>query len=83
MEYLKKNVDMAKISVTLALDEASLPVVSEKWAPWTQVKSAFRAVLSVLRWLSYVIIWVIVFGIIWIPIWLVIKWRKNKNKNIK
>ncbi len=86
MQYLGQNVEMTKISVTLALDESSLPVVSEKWRPWSQIKLAFRALLSVLRWLSYVIIWIVIFGIIWLPIWLIIKWRKkiksqNKNTN--
>ncbi len=81
MQYLEKNVDMAKISVTLAQDEASLPVISDKWQPLSQIKLAFRSVLSFLRWISYAIIWIVVFGIIWIPIWLIIKYKNRTKKN--
>lgn len=79
IEYLSKSSAMSKIVVNLAIDEESLPYIapSEKWRPALVFKEAIRSLLAILKNLSYLVIWVVVFSVIWIPALVVAKilWR--------
>lgn len=83
MEYLSKSAAMSKITVNLALDEESLPYVppSEKWKPASVFKQAVRSLLSVLKDLSYLVIWIAVFAVVWIPAIFLFKFLKKKFFN--
>lgn len=83
MEYLKKSSAMSKITVNLALDEESLPYVapSEKWKPIFIFKQAIRSLVVILKNLSYLVIWVAVFAVIWVPAVFLFKFLKKKFWN--
>lgn len=83
MEYLSKSAAMSKISVNLALDEESLPYVppTEKWKPAFVFKQAVRSLLLLLKDLSYFVIWIAVFAIVWVPLIFLFKFLKKKFWN--
>jgi hypothetical protein len=68
-QYLKQNADLAKITVYLATDEIALPYApSETWRPEVIFKEAVRSLVGTLRGLGTNLIWIAVYGAIWIPI---------------
>ncbi|MDO8582245.1 MAG: DUF4349 domain-containing protein, partial [bacterium] len=87
MQYLEKNVAMATITINLATDEASLPVIEQQnqWRPLVVVKNALRGVLATFKALSYLIIWVVIFGAIWLPLIVIVyfgrRWWKARKQN--
>lgn len=80
IDYLSKSAAMSKISVNLALDEESLPYVAptEKWKPAFVFKQAVRNLLLLLKDLSYFVIWIAVFAVIWVPALFLFKFLKKK-----
>jgi len=82
IQYLEQSSAMSTINVKLALSEELLPFPpAQKWRPIYVAKRAWRSVVLILRGISYLIIWVAVLGVIWIPIVGIVLWmRKNKGK---
>lgn len=82
IQYLEQSSAMSTINVKLALSEELLPIPpAQKWRPIYVAKRAWRSVVLILRGISYLIIWVAVLGVIWIPIVGIVLWmRKNKGK---
>jgi len=86
MQYLEQNAKMATITINLALSEELLPIPpAEKWRPKYVLFQAWRSVISALRNISYLVIRILVYGIIWVPL-VVIIWgirrfsRKKKAR---
>jgi len=90
MQYLDQSAKMSSITVNLALSEEMLPIPpAEKWRPTYVLRMAWHSVLASLRKISYLVIWLGVYGIIWIPLGIIIwkireilrKKRVNQNGN--
>lgn len=85
MQYLEQSAKMATITVNLSLSEELLPIPpTEKWRPKYVLIRAWRSVLGAWRNISYLLIWIVVYGLVWVPlviiIWLARKfWRKRKQ----
>lgn len=80
MQYLEKSVEMATITVYLALSEDLLPIPpTEKWQPVYVLKKAWHSVLNSLRGISYILIWLITYAIIWAPL-VIIGWWLIRRK---
>ncbi|NMC36619.1 DUF4349 domain-containing protein [Candidatus Beckwithbacteria bacterium] len=68
-EYLQKNTQMVRITIYLAEDELSLPYVPDNaWRPDVIFKQAVRNLISLLRGLGSIVIWIGVFSVLWIPV---------------
>lgn len=83
-KYLEESAKMSSVTVTVATDEASLPVVEpeDQWRPFVVMKAAAAALLDVLEFLVNAVIWVIVFVPIWGTAWLVVRsWRRRRSQN--
>lgn len=86
MQYLEQSAKMATITVNLSLSEELLPIPpTEKWHPKYVLIRAWRSVLGALRNISYLLIWIIIYGLIWVPLviiaWLIRKfWKKRKTQ---
>ena len=83
-QYMEKTAQNAKITIHISTDEWSLPYApSNKWRPEVVFKTAVRSLVITLRGLTNKLIWVAVYGIIWIPVVLVIWFIKRKTKKNK
>ena len=86
IQYLEQNAKMATITVNLALSEDLLPIPpSEKWRPVYVLKQAWRSVLISLRGISYFLIWILIYSIVWLPLTVIIWqgrkiWQRRKMK---
>src|SRR3989344_2913411 len=68
-ESLAKNAELAKVTIYLSTDEIALPYApSETFRPEVIFKLAVRSLVGNLRDLASIVIWVIVYGVIWIPL---------------
>jgi len=81
--YLEKSAQISRVTIYLATDELALPYVpTEAWRPQVIFKQAVRSLISTLRRLGNLIIWLGVYSVIWLPIlviYLVVKrWRNKK-----
>ena len=73
IQYLEGNAKMATISVNLSLSEELLPIPpSEKWRPDYVLKQAWKSVLGTAKDISYAVIWIGVYALIWIPLLLIV-----------
>lgn len=80
-QYLEKTAQLAKVSLYLSTDEFSLPYTpTNKFRPSVIFKQAVRAMVVFLILLIKIIIWVGVFGVIWIPVLLIVRYFKKKKK---
>jgi len=80
-KYLEKTAENAKLTIYLASDEWALPYSPQEstFRPKVIFKQAVRSLVTALRGLAKLAIWVIVFSIIWLPALLIYKWwRKRK-----
>jgi len=72
-DYLKKNAEMAKITLYLSTDELALPYApTETWRPKVIFKQAVRSLVGTLRNIGSLIIWVGVYSVLLVPIILII-----------
>ncbi|MFA6016468.1 MAG: DUF4349 domain-containing protein [Patescibacteria group bacterium] len=80
-DYLVKNAEMAKITLYLSTDELALPYApTGSWRPGVIFKQAARTVAAVVLGIGTLIIWIAVFGVIWVPLLLIYLYiRKRKN----
>lgn len=84
-ESLKKNAELAKVTIYLSTDEVSLPYVpDETFRPNVIFKLAVRSLVRSFRNIAQFAIWVGVYAVIWIPLFLIYifvsKWWKNRKK---
>lgn len=81
--YMQKTAQMAKLTIYLSTDEISLPYSpGESWRPDVIFKLAVRSLVGNLRNLGTLFIWILVYGIIWIPALLLLFYlRKRYVKN--
>jgi uncharacterized protein DUF4349 len=76
---LEKNSNMAKITIYLSTDELSLPYSpSNAWRPTVIFKQAVRSLLTNLRGLGNLAIWLGVYSVIIVPLLLVVKFISKK-----
>lgn len=81
--YLEKNAQMAKLTIYLSTDEFSLPYApTESWRPEVIFKQATRSIIANFRKVGTLFIWIIVYSIIWLPIFIIIIFLKKKNSAI-
>jgi len=83
-KYLEQTAKLAKITVYLSTDEYALPYVPARpFRPQLIFKLAVRSLVSALRGLATVIIWVGVYVIVWGPALLIFilarRWWQKKN----
>jgi hypothetical protein len=63
VNYLKQMTAMSTINVELTPDQLSQPLLESSWRPVAIAKAAGRTLVSTLKWLGTVLIWLIVFGV--------------------
>jgi len=81
--YLEKTAELAKISLNLSTDEFSLPYApTDTFRPAVIFKQAVRSMVGTARSLAKLAIWIGVYGIIIVPVGLVI-WYFRKRRKIK
>jgi hypothetical protein len=75
LKYLEGSSELSDITVNIALDASQLPIPPEaKWQPGTVLKLALRELINVATNLSYLVIYIAVFAVIWVPVGLGLKW---------
>ncbi len=80
-KYLTENVKLAKITIYLSTDELSLPYAPlDSWRPALIFKEAVRSMIVHLRQFGTALIWVGVYGVIWLPIVLIVIFIKVRRK---
>lgn len=82
--YLKESAKLAKITVYLSTDELSLPYApSDSWRPKVIFKQAVRSLVSSLRKIATLAIWLAVYSVILVPlcliVYLIYKFSKRKK----
>lgn len=88
-DALAKNAQLAKLTIYLSTDEIALPYApSETFRPNVIFKLAVRSLISNLRKLATLAIWVGVYSVIWIPalgiyIWIRRLLKERKKTEIK
>ncbi len=83
-QYLEEKAKYSQISINLSTDELSLPYTPDnKWRPQVVFKNAVRSLLKTLQALANLSIWLLVFSVIIIPAYFLIKLIKNKIKTKK
>lgn len=80
-EAIEKNVELTKITLYLSTDELSLPYTpDDKFRPNVVFKLAVRSLVKSLIGVGKGLIWIGVYGVIWLPILVVILLvRKRKG----
>jgi len=79
-EFLKQSAAFPKITAFLATDELALPFQPpEGFRPGVVLKLAVRTLLSNFYATGKVLIWVGVYGVIWLPILLFIIYRRRRR----
>lgn len=80
-EYYKQSAKLTKISIYLSTDELSLPYAPDKsWRPTVIFKQAVRSLVSTLRGLGTLIIWLVVYIPVIFPILGIIWWIKFRRR---
>lgn len=81
-KYYEQSAKLSKIVVYLSTDELSLPYAPDNaWRPAVIFKTAVRSLISNLRSLANLVIWIIVYIPILIPALLLFFFLKRKFKN--
>lgn len=79
--YLEKSAQISKVTIYLSTDELALPYApTETWRPAVIFKKAVRSMISSLRKIGGLIIWLAVYSIIWLPALLVYKLVQRRKK---
>ncbi|MFH2019459.1 MAG: DUF4349 domain-containing protein [bacterium] len=79
-KYLEGNAKLSRIAVSLSTDELSLPYApDEPWRPLAVFRTAVRSLLSSLRGLVSILIWLGVYSPILLVIALVFWWYKRRR----
>jgi len=73
-EYLEKTAALSLITVNLSTDEFALPYApDEAWRPQVVFKLAVRSLVRTMRGVADVLIWVVVYGAILVPLWMLVR----------
>ena len=83
-DYLKKSADLSKITIYLSTDDLSLPYApSNTWRPLVIVKTAIRSLLTTLRGLGSLVIWLAIYspliGLAYLGYRLILKKKNRQN----
>lgn len=66
---LADNARLTRVTIYLSTDELSLPYTPDKvFRPDVVFKLAVRSLVGTLQWLAESLIWIVVFGVLWVPI---------------
>lgn len=84
-EYLQESAQYSKIRVDISSDALALPYQpgGETFRPVVVFKKAVRSLVKFAYFLGRVIIWVVVFGVVWLPAVLLVKFIRRRRKNKK
>ncbi|MFH0864113.1 MAG: DUF4349 domain-containing protein [Candidatus Gottesmanbacteria bacterium] len=85
-QYLEQTAKLAKVTVSLSTDEFALPYApTGQFRPEVIFKQAVRSMVTNIRDLAGVLIWVVVYGVIWIPLAVIVflVWRKRNKKVVQ
>lgn len=81
-QYLEKTAELARITIYLSTDEFALPYApSESFRPAVILKQAVRSLVGTLRSIIKALIWIGVYGVIIVPVALVIWYFKKRKKS--
>jgi len=87
LTYMDRSTATSKVTITISTDELSLPYTPVKsWRPDVIAKNAIRSLISVLRALGTLMIWLVTFTpliILFIALKVSIKYILKKRKNKK
>ncbi len=79
--YLEQTAALAKVTVHLSTDELALPYTpSEGFRPELVYRQAVRSVLGTLIKLANASIWIVVYSIIWGPIFLALMYYQRRKQ---
>lgn len=62
-QLLDNLVALATITIEIIPDELTRPIVEQAWQPQQTARTAFRALLTGLRWLADLAIWLVIFAL--------------------
>lgn len=78
---LEKNAQLAKLTIYISTDEIALPYApSETFRPNVIFKLAVRSLVSSLRKIASLLIWIGVYAVIWVPILAIIIFVRRRAK---
>lgn len=78
-QYYKKSADLSKITIYLSTDDLSLPYApTNQWRPLVVFKTAVRSLLSTLRQVGSLVIWLAVYSPLILIGWFVYKFIKRR-----
>lgn len=78
-QYLEKTAELARVTMYLSTDEYALPYAPNKpFRPTAIFKQAVRSLVGALRGIVRIAIWVAVFGVIWLPALLILRFLKKR-----
>jgi hypothetical protein len=88
MKYLSQSAAFSTISVHLTPDEAARPVEIAGWRPEGVAKDALESLINFLQFMVEALIWFVIFLlpvllILGIPIWLVVRFVRNRRRKKK
>ena len=78
--YFDSQTDYSYMSITFALDKTGLNIAEDQWKPWGEFKAALGSLVSVLKGLVDVIIWLVVFSPIVLIPFFVIRYVVRRKK---
>ncbi|HUV46876.1 MAG TPA: DUF4349 domain-containing protein [Candidatus Bathyarchaeia archaeon] len=82
-DYLKKTAENAKLTVYLSSDEWALPYAPAKpFRPNVIFKQAVRSLVMTLRGLAKLAIWLVVYSVIFIPVYLIFRLIKKRREKV-
>ena len=82
-QYLEKTAELAKISLNLSTDEFSLPYApTDSFRPAVIFKQAVRSLVGTARGIAKLAIWIGVYGVIIIPVGLIIWYFRKRRKTV-
>lgn len=82
-KYYEETAKLTKIAVSLSTDELALPYAPDNvWRPAVIFKEAVRSLISSVRDLGSMLIWVFVYIPIWLPILLVVWLIRRRRKTV-
>ncbi len=65
MQYLERQTSMSVITVYLEPDGSESPLATAGWDPLNDLRSAYRGLISFLRVVAVVLIWLLIFSPVW------------------
>lgn len=80
-ESLEKNAELAKLTIYLSTDEIALPYApSETFRPSVIFKTAVRSLISSVRNVVAVLIWLGVYAVVWVPVGILYLYLRRRNR---